>query len=178
MWPKRKRLLTQAGYPHGFVFKLTYPVNFNFAGIPYDSLAAKIVNDLKAVNIAVALKPEQNAVALADYRARHQEAVLLYWGEDYPDAYDNTSYFGPGFNVAKRVNYLQDPGLPALITRADATADNATRAALYKQFQQRQLQTGPFVGLVQPQFQLAVRSNVSGVVYSPFYDLDVSMATK
>jgi ABC-type transport system substrate-binding protein len=103
---------------------------------------------------------------------------LFPWGADYPDAYDFALYFGPGGGVARRVNYLQDGDLAAIIAKADATADNTARAALYKTVQERLLASGPYAILVQPAYQIGLRSNVTGFAYSPVFRVDLGKLGK
>jgi peptide/nickel transport system substrate-binding protein len=171
---KAKALLAQAGYPNGFTVTLTYPTNYNFDGINFDALAAKLINDLKGVGITVTPKAEQVSVALAEYRAKKSQINLEPWGADFPDAYDNLYYFGPGGGEGVRVNYVQDDGLPALIAKGDATADAATRGAIYNKVQQQLLKTGPWAVLVQPEFPVGLRSNIKGFQYAPIWKVDVA----
>jgi len=171
---KAKALLAQAGYPNGFTVSLTYPTNYNFDGIDFDSLAAKLINDLKGVGITVTPKPEQVSLALAEYRAKKSQINLEPWGADFPDAYDNLYYFGPGGGESVRVNYLQDGNLPSLIAKGDATADATSRGTIYNQVVQQLLKTGPWAVLVQPEFPVGMRSNIKGFQYAPIWRVDVA----
>ncbi len=175
---KAKALLAQAGYPNGFTTSITYPSPLSFDGVNFDVMAPKVANDLKSVGITATLKAVPYSTWLANYRARKEQISLGPWGADYPDAYDNLSYFGPGDNVGLRVNYTTDGNLPALIAKGDTIADNAQRGALYNQVQQQLLKTGPFVTLVEPSFPVGLRANIKGFVYTPIWDVSFAELSK
>jgi peptide/nickel transport system substrate-binding protein len=175
---KAKALLAQAGYPNGFTVQMTYLNGYVFDGIDPNSLAAKIINDLKAVGITVTPDPEQTSVGLAKYRARKAQIALMPWGADYLDAYDNLSYFGPGGNVGLRVNYKSDGNLAAMIAKADTIADPATRGAMYNQVQTQMLKTGPYVVVVEPSYPVGVRANIKGYAYAPIWKMDFASLSK
>jgi peptide/nickel transport system substrate-binding protein len=177
--PARARtLFAQAGYPNGFALTMEYPTNLTFEGLAMDSLAIKLISDFKAVGISVTPRARQLSVWLADYRAGKIEMSLGPWGADYADAYDNLSYFGPGDTVGKRVNYLQDGALAALIAKGDSTNDVAARGAIYNQVQQRLLQTGPWAVLVSPDYPVGLRSNINGFVYAPIWKADFATLSR
>lgn len=169
---KAKALLAQAGYPKGVTLTLEYITNYSFDGVAMDPLAAKLISDFKAVGITITPKAEQLSVWLADYRARKIEIGFGPWGADYPDAYDNLLYFGPGGNVGKRVNYLQDGNLASLIAKGDTTIDSAARGAIYNQVQQQLLKTGPYAVLVSPEYPVGLRNTIKGFVYAPVWKVD------
>jgi peptide/nickel transport system substrate-binding protein len=169
---KARALFAQAGYPNGFSMTLEYPTNYSYEGVAMDPLAAKLISDFKAVGITVTPKATQVSVWLADYRARKLQIGLGPWGADYPDAYDNLTYFGPGGNEGKRVNYLQDDDLPSLIAKGDATIDANARGAIYNQVQQRLLKTGPWAVVVSPDYPVGLRNNIKGFVYAPIWKVD------
>jgi peptide/nickel transport system substrate-binding protein len=175
---KAKALLAQAGYPNGFNVTLAYPTNYSFDGVGMDPLAAKIVNDLKAVGINVTPQAEQVSVWLANYRAKKLQMGLGPWGADYPDAYDNLSYFGPGGNEGVRVNYTSDGNLASLIAKGDTVADPASRGAIYYQVEQQLLKTGPWAVLVQPAFPVGLRANIKGFSYAPIWKVDFASLSK
>jgi peptide/nickel transport system substrate-binding protein len=169
---RAKALLAQAGYPKGFSVTLTYPTNFSFDGVAFEPLAAKVINDLKAVGITVTPKGEPPAVAIPDYISGKPSMVLWIWTADYPDPNDNLTVFGPGDLAGRRSNYLQDGNLADLIARGDATANTAARAAIYKRVQEQLLKTGPYAVLVQPEYPVGLRADLRGFVYSPFARVD------
>jgi peptide/nickel transport system substrate-binding protein len=171
---KAKALLAQAGYPNGFTVSFNSVTNYTFDGVGMDPLAAKLINDLKAVGITVTPKAEQVSVWLADYRARKFQLGLAFWGADYPDAYDNLLYFGPGGNVGLRINYVKDGNMASLIAKGDTTVDTATRGAIYNQVQQQLLKTGPWAILVSPDFPVGLRANIKGFVFAPIWNVDVA----
>jgi peptide/nickel transport system substrate-binding protein len=169
---KARALLAQAGYPGGFNVPLTYITSTSVDGVAFDLLAAKIINDLKAVGITATPKGEQVSVALSDFRSGKAEMVLWIWTPDYPDAYDNLSYFGPGGTAARRVNYLKDGNLAGLIARGVATVSATARGAIYRQVEQQLLKTGPYAALMQPEYPVGLRADLRGFAYSPLWRVD------
>jgi peptide/nickel transport system substrate-binding protein len=175
---KARALLAQAGYPRGFSVPLTYITSTSVDGIALDLLAAKIINDLKAVGIAATPKGEQVSVALSDFRSGKAAMVLWIWTPDYPDANDNLSFFGPGGIFSRRLNYLQDGNLAVLIARGIATANTADRAATYRQVEEQLLKTGPYAALMQPVHPVGLRADLRGFAYSPLWRVDFARLSK
>lgn len=175
---KARALLAQAGYAKGFTVSLTWPAGYTYDGVDPDPLAAKLVNDLKAVGITATPQAQQTSVWLANYRAKKLQIGLGPWGADYPDAYDNLSYFGPGGNEGVRVNYTHDGNLAALIAKGNTIADAAKRGAIYNQVQQQLIKTGPWVALVQPDYPVGLRSDIKGYVYNPVWKVDFADLSK
>jgi peptide/nickel transport system substrate-binding protein len=171
---RARALLAQAGYPKGFSVPLTSVTGISVDGVAFDPLAAKIINDLKAAGITVTPKAEQVGVALSDFRSGKSALVLWIWTPDYPDAYDNLSYFGPGGTGARRVHYLQDGNLTNLIARSVATTSAATRGAIYRQVEAQLLKTGPYAVLMQPEYPVGLRADLRGFSYSPIWRVDLA----
>lgn len=173
-----KALLSQAGYPNGFTVPFTYPTGFVFDGVNFDLVALKLKSDLSKVGINLTLKPEPISVALADYRAKKTSFGLWPWGADYPDAYDNTSYFGPGGGVGKRIFYNGFAALAKLIATTDAEGDATKRGAMYQQIISDMTKNSPFVVLAQPEKEIAYRTNLHGLLYSPSFGIDFRFSSK
>jgi peptide/nickel transport system substrate-binding protein len=175
---KARALLAQAGYPRGFSVALSYPTGYVVDGVAFELLAAKVINDLRAVGISATPNGEPLAVALSNLRAGKPAMVLWHVAPDYPDAYDLLSAFGPGGFVAMRYHYLQDGNLTDLIARGVATADPAARAAIYKQVEEQLLQTGPYAVLLQPEYPVGLRADLRGFAYSPLWRVDFSTLSR
>jgi peptide/nickel transport system substrate-binding protein len=169
---KAKALLAQAGYPHGFTVPLTYLSGYVFDGVNSDTLAAKIINDLKAVGITATADAEQASTALAKARAAKAAMLLFPWGADYLDANDNLTYFGPGGGVGLRFNYKTDGNLIAQIAKADTISDPATRGALDNQISLQIAKTGPYVAVVEPAYPVGISAKLKGFVYAPIWKID------
>jgi len=175
---KAKSLLASAGYPNGFSVKLTYSAGYVFDGANFDLIAQVVQHDLANVGVKVTLNPEPPALALKDYRAQKTEMGVWYWGADYPDPQDNMVYFGPGGPVAKRVFYLSQPALTALIKQANQTGDARARGALYNRIIREMATNSPYIVVAQPQKELAHRSILKNFYYSPDIGVDFRTATK
>ena len=104
--------------------------------------------------------------------------ILYNWGVDYPDPDDYAGPFSPGGGPAKRMFYIKNPALQAIIAQAKSSSDTAKRVAAYKQVQQTWLDESPFIGLVQPQNIIVLGSNVKGYVYSPVFPSDFRFVSK
>jgi peptide/nickel transport system substrate-binding protein len=83
---RAKQLLSDAGYPNGFEFELSYPT-FVFAGVPYDQLAAKIQSDLAKVGISAKLNPMDRTTFTTAFRAGEIVSGLTDWVADGPEAW-------------------------------------------------------------------------------------------
>ncbi len=166
---KAKSLLASAGYAKGFTVSMNYDTNTTFDGVTFDPLAAKIQNDLAKVGIKVNLVPQQDTILLTAYRAQKLQMVLYNWGVDYPDPNDYAGPFSPGGGPAKRMWYVPEsnPSLENTVQLADTTNDLAKRTALYRAVQETWLQSGPWIGVVQPQNIIVLGSDIKGYVYSP-----------
>jgi peptide/nickel transport system substrate-binding protein len=171
-------LLARAGYPRGFGVPLSYFTAYSFDGIPFDPLAAKIINDLKAIGITATPRAEPIAVALTEIRAAKARMALSIWAPDYPDAADNLTYFGPGGFVAAHYHYLRDGNLANLIARGITTTGPAARGAIYRQVEARLLQTGPYAVLVQPEYPVGLRADLRGFAYSPIWRVDFARLSR
>ncbi|MDR2516133.1 MAG: ABC transporter substrate-binding protein [Spirochaetaceae bacterium] len=161
-----RALMAEAGHAAGFSTKLYVPTN-KVLGVDLVLMAQKIQNDLKAINIAVELVPEEVTISLDTYRTGKQSLGLWYWQPDY---YENTSQlaFLPGNVVGLRANWTEamNPALAALGRRAATEVDNEKRNALYAEIQARLIEDTPYAMLLQHASQYAVRTGLTGVDYN------------
>jgi peptide/nickel transport system substrate-binding protein len=176
--PLARRLLTQAGYPHGFSTTLAYPTGFTLDGVTYDVLAPKVAHDLAAVGIHVTLDPTPLSVLLPAYRAAKVAFTLWFWIPDYPDPNDNAILFSPGGFVAQHVRYTSKTKLTSLVARADMTADPKRRAGLYREIQQVWLKEGPWAPIVQPRGIVILHRGVTNYRFSPVIANNFSVVRK
>jgi peptide/nickel transport system substrate-binding protein len=157
--PHAKDLLTQAGLPNGFEFKLTYATNSGLGGLSYDVVAQKIKSDLARAGITANLDPQEEGNMRTAYRAGQNDATLTFWG---PDAPDPALYADPATQrVALRVNWTVPQDMLDLVKKADGEKDAATRAGLYIDFQKKLADTAILQVIFQPQYGDAVRSSIA-----------------
>jgi peptide/nickel transport system substrate-binding protein len=160
-----KDLLAKAGVPNGFKFPLKYATGPSPAGIPYEALAQKLQSDLKKIGIEVQLIPLEWAVMITQYRAKTEVAVI---GPNAPD------YIGPSDWAGQMVLHTwaprlhwDDPKAKEMTRKADAELDPKRRSAMYKELLAYLVENGPYVNLVQPKVEVAVRPNITGYEYFP-----------
>jgi peptide/nickel transport system substrate-binding protein len=173
-----RRLVREAGYPHGFSVTLAYPTPLTLDGVSYDLLAPKVAHDLGAAGIRVTLDPRPLTVLLPAFRSGKEAMTLWFWRPDYPDPNNNASVFAPGGVFANIVGYTWDTGLTRLVTRADVTSDPKRRAALYRQIQQIWLREGPWVPVAQPRGILVLHRGVRNYHFSPVVTNALSFVRK
>jgi len=159
---KAKQLLTQAGLPSGFSFKLSYGTGASVAGIGYDTVAQKVKSDLARVGIVAELNPMQQSALRTSYRAGELESVLTFWN---PDAMDPALWADPTIQrVAKRVRWTPPQDIVDLVTKADGEQNPATRDSLYVQYQKMMADVGVLQVLLQPVYSVAIRTDVGTYV--------------
>jgi peptide/nickel transport system substrate-binding protein len=155
--------------------ELEFPSDFTSSGLSFGVIAQKIQSDLQKVGITVKLAGKPIAISLANYRAGTEQLGLWLWGPDYPDPNDYLVFL-PGQLVGLRAGWAagSDPALEALGRRAGSTADRAVRGRLFQQLQQQLNERGPFFPLFQPSQVVVSSKNLTGVVYNPTYQIDLS----
>ncbi|HEX6932357.1 MAG TPA: ABC transporter substrate-binding protein [Streptosporangiaceae bacterium] len=77
-----KKLLAQAGYPHGYSLTLSYP-EINAYGVDLGVLAQLLQTQLKKANINLKLNPATFAVNTTAWGGHKLPFELLYWAPDY-----------------------------------------------------------------------------------------------
>ena len=140
-----------------------------------DSLAAKIKANLADVGITVNLNGQPSSIATPNYRGAKYQLGLAGWAPDYPDPNDYLAFL-PGQLVGKRAGWLTGaaPDIEDLGARAGSAADNATRGQLYQQLQTLLNQESPMLPLIQPGQSVVGTNNLTNVIYSPVWYLDLA----
>ena len=140
-----------------------------------DSLAAKIKANLADVGITVNLNGQPSSIATPNYRGAKYALGLAGWAPDYPDPNDYLAFL-PGQLVGKRAGWLigMAPDIDSLGARAGSTADNATRGQLFQQLQMLLNQESPMLPLIQPGQSVVATNNLTNVIYSPVWYLDLA----
>ncbi|HEV7666086.1 MAG TPA: ABC transporter substrate-binding protein [Chloroflexota bacterium] len=138
-----------------------------------EALAAKIQANLAEVGINVTLNGQPSAIATPNYRGGKLQMGLFGWAPDYPDP-NNYLAFMPGQLVGKRAGWLVEaaPTLVELGNKAGATADNDTRAKMYRDIQTQLNQDSPIFPLINPGGAVVTTKNLTNVAYSPVWYID------
>ena len=170
--PKAARaLLAQAGYPRGFHTSLWYTT----APRPYlpepQRVAEAIQADLRAIGIEASLQGFEWGVYLPRVENAEHDLCLTGWTGDNGDP-DNFLYVPldkdnaqpPGaYNLA----FWRNDQFHALVARAQAGPDRATRAPLYAQALAVVRDQAPIVAIAHTRSPLVFRADLRGYVPSP-----------
>jgi peptide/nickel transport system substrate-binding protein/oligopeptide transport system substrate-binding protein len=155
-----RRLLTEAGFPNGFVVQLWR----SGTNVEQGRVAQAIQAQLGAVGIRVEVVARDASSMREAARKGEADMAMLDWWADYPDG-DNFLYplfhsasFGPGGNYA----FYSDPVTDSLIMVARRTTDDAAREALYHRIDGRVYEAAPWLYLWFPVDLWAQHPSISG----------------
>ena len=170
---KAKELLAKAGLPDGF--SVTMDVR---TGQPTTGMAESIQQTLGQAGIKLEIIPGDGKQTLTKYRARNHDIYIGNWGQDYFDPNSNAQTFasnpdnsdaGKSHTLAWR-NSWDIPDLTKETEAALLEKDSGKRADIYKDLQQKILDTSPFV-IIHQQLEVAgLRKNLKGFALGPSFD--------
>ncbi|MBZ9796642.1 ABC transporter substrate-binding protein [Mesorhizobium sp. ES1-4] len=170
---KAKELLAKAGLPDGF--SVTMDVR---TGQPTTGMAESIQQTLGQAGIKLEIIPGDGKQTLTKYRARNHDIYIGNWGQDYFDPNSNAQTFasnpdnsdaGKSHTLAWR-NSWDIPELTKETEAALLEKDTAKRADMYKDLQQKVLDTSPFV-IIHQQLEVAgLRKNLKDFKLGPSFD--------
>jgi peptide/nickel transport system substrate-binding protein len=175
VWPhdvtEAKRLLAQAGLPHGFATTLYLPTTPR----PYmpdpQRLAEAIQADLKEAGIMVTLEPLEFGVFLSKVQNGEHPMCLIGWSGDNgdPDNFyypllDQDSAVKP---FAQNYAFWRDPEFHRLMLAGQRSANEAERRRIYQQAAQLVHDQVPAIPLLHTPVPLALRTSLHGFVPSP-----------
>jgi len=155
-----RQLLTDANYPNGFEFELSYG-NHTFAGVPFDQLAAKMQSDLAKVGITAKLNPMDQTTFTTAFRAFETVSGMTDWVADGVEAW---TFAEPSVGrVAGRANWTPSDALVAQMQAAASETDPVKQAQLYLAFEKDLIEQHAYSVLFQPVNRMAVRDSVTGI---------------
>jgi peptide/nickel transport system substrate-binding protein len=171
---KAKKLLAQAGYPHGFsTFLIT--VSGDVAG---QAEAIVVKSELAQVGINVAIQSYELLTAYAKEDGGHSEMGERYWTNDIIDP-DEVATFGAdcqgGANAFN--SYWCSPEANKLVSEARLELNTATRQTLYDQIQQIVYAQSPFIVTDYSPYRYGVGDWVKGFHVTPLGNYDLSLET-
>ncbi|HET9895708.1 MAG TPA: ABC transporter substrate-binding protein [Streptosporangiaceae bacterium] len=171
---KAKKLLAQAGYPHGFkTFLIT--VSGDVAG---QAEAVVVKSELAQVGITVAIQSYELLTAYDKEDNGHSEMGERYWTNDIIDP-DEVATFGAdckgGANAFN--SYWCDDQANKLVDNARSQLDNSVRQRLYSQVQQIVYDQSPFIVTDYSPYRYGVGSWVKGFHVTPLGNYDLSLET-
>jgi len=155
---------------------ITYGSDQIIFGVQMALLAQKIQSDLAAVGMNISLNGLPRVAALQLYRDGKNQLGIWSWAADWPDG-SNFLVYAPGRVVGKRAGWLAEANadtreIAQLAKDAETEVDPGKRTAIYRHFEQRLAQVGPYAPLFQPAVPYAFRSNVTGVTFHSVWGLD------
>jgi peptide/nickel transport system substrate-binding protein/oligopeptide transport system substrate-binding protein len=157
---RARQLLTAAGYPQGIDLQLWRSAS----NVVLGQVAQAIQADLAKVGIRVELVTRDASAQRDAARKGLADMAILDWWADYPDGENflfplfHSSNFGPGGNYA----FYADKGVDSLIERARGTIDDAQRAALYQELDDRVYRAAPWLYLWFPVDLWAQHPSITG----------------
>ncbi|CDX22995.1 ABC transporter, periplasmic oligopeptide-binding protein [Mesorhizobium sp. ORS 3324] len=170
---KAKELLAKAGLPDGF--KVTMDVR---TGQPTTGMAESIQQTLGQAGIKLEIIPGDGKQTLTKYRARNHDIYIGNWGQDYFDPNSNAQTFAsnPDNSDSAKIKTLawrNSWDIPDLTKETEAALlekDSTKRADMYKDLQQKILDTSPFV-IIHQQLEVAgLRKNLKDFKLGPSFD--------
>jgi peptide/nickel transport system substrate-binding protein len=168
-----KAALTKAGYK-GQTVTLSYPTDATLSGVEFSTLAQKVQSQLEAVGVKVKLAGTPISTLLDAYRAGKLQAGIMYWGPDFPDPSDYTT-FSPGEALGLRAGWAAS--MSPEVTKAKQAAEASTgdaRAAAYEAWQRAANQNGPFVPLLQPARYIVTAPTITKVEPNAVWTVDLA----
>lgn len=167
---KAKQLLTEAGYPDGFTFTITYATEYEH---PYGDMAAVIQQQLAQVGITVELNPIEWSSWYSDvYQGRDFESTLVGFDTSVLTASGMLQRWTTG--AANNMIGYSNPDYDAAFEAAQATQDDAEQTALYKQCLKILSDTAANVYIQDLAEYVVINPALEGYEFYPLYILDMS----
>ncbi|PWI57628.1 ABC transporter substrate-binding protein [Sulfoacidibacillus thermotolerans] len=159
-----KKLLAQAGYPHGFSTTI-YTDNTS----PTDLKIAEAIQQMFAqVGVRAQINQTSWNTFLTNNETGKQDMFTLAWLEDFPDPSDflNTLFNTNQIPVNNSTNYSNSQ-VDALLNKGALMPAGTARDNVYKQAQNIILSQAPWIPLVYPVYAAAVQPWVKGFYINP-----------
>lgn len=171
---RARALMREAGMEAGFRATLVVSTE-----VPLPDIAAKIKEDLAAINITIDVQVLRSADVLGLYRGRTHQMTIARWGADYPDPDNLAKAFADFDSRVLAWRNQWDHPVKRVVQQAVQESDRAKREAMYKDIQKVVLEEGPYAIFAYPLRLIAMRSNVKGVDPSPLAEtFDLTAASK
>jgi len=166
---KAKDLLTQAGYPDGFRFKIRVPSNHQ----PHIDTAEVLKEQFKAIGVTAEIELITWESWVADvYVGRQFEGTVV--GVDASNMTARALLERFTSTYAKNFINYSDPAYDALFAEVLAERDDARRTELYKQMERRLAENAANVYIQDLANLVAIRENLTGFAFYPMYVMDMA----
>ena len=158
---KAKAILTEAGYPNGFTFKLACSSTYKFN----EQTAVAVQAALKKIGVTAELVPTDWTTFFAGYTGRTHQASVNGMAGEIPDP-DALSVV---YSAAGKLNGsgYNGPAVEELFKKGRGELDDSKRGAVYKELEKTALADSPFVPLMWRMQAYALTDNVKGFVNLP-----------
>ncbi|HKU81593.1 MAG TPA: ABC transporter substrate-binding protein [Candidatus Tumulicola sp.] len=175
---KAKKLLAEAGFPHGFSTELYYGT----APRPYmpepGRVAEAIAADLKQIGINVTLSPFEWAVYLSKIKNGEHAMCLIGWTGDNGDP-DNFLYTlldkDSAVKGGQNYSFWRDERFHKLMLEGQSMLTESKRAPIYAQAVKLVHDQVPAIPLVHTTVPFAMKSNIGGVIPRPDSELNFEL---
>jgi peptide/nickel transport system substrate-binding protein len=161
-----KKLMSEAGYPHGFSMTMNYS-----SGFPEDDQVGVLLkNALSQIGINLTLDKVSPAIfsTMKVTKAARLKTNLLLSSADVAWVPDYTYASGYFFTSTAPFNPVwKDPAFDALSAKASVERNEANRHAMILQMQKILLTELPYIPIVMTGLPVAMRSNVQGYTWYP-----------
>jgi ABC-type transport system substrate-binding protein len=157
---KAKRLLTEAGWD----FNRTVNLQWVAGQRDRDATATIVQNQLAAVGVKVNLVNVQAAQIAKTFQDKSYD-MMLYGGGNYAvdsSTVNNITACSLHYPTGGNINFFCDPTLDDLMTRANATTDEAERKSLYEDAARRENEQADLMWLYSPDGLWGVNDRVKG----------------
>ncbi|MBE0610860.1 MAG: ABC transporter substrate-binding protein [Dehalococcoidia bacterium] len=177
---KAKQLMKDGGQPNGFEIDAIYP-NVNVYGVDFNTMMQKVQTDLAEIDIKLKLQPVEFSVFVAKIRGDGIPISAIYFAPDHTDPIQYVQYFGmvPGAPWSARAGGADSPLVNQaevdLAAKALATSDDEEREKLYESIGKEMIKDAIILPIVNPNLELAYRSNIDGMHYSACCNLEVAL---
>lgn len=158
---KAKQLLTEAGYPDGFSFRLSFPTSGSGNMVPIPMNEA-LQSDLAKVGIKVTLEPIEWAAMLTDFFVGKitADADAVNISLSYQQEGFWQSWYGTG--SATNASQYSSPELDALLAEAKTIVDPKARSDVYAQAAKVITNDAPWLFIVSDKNPRATAPTVKG----------------
>ncbi|NHT78311.1 ABC transporter substrate-binding protein [Rhizobiaceae bacterium CRRU44] len=171
---KAKELLAKAGLPDGFT------VTMDVRSIqPITGIAESFQQTAAQAGIKIDIIPGDGKQTLTKFRARTHDIYIGQWGQDYFDPNSNAETFTINYDNSdegknKTLAWRNAWDVPKALTEEAKAAltekDSEKRAAMYRDIQQKFLETSPFTMIYQQTEVAGVRKDVQNFKLGPSFD--------
>ncbi|HWM19911.1 MAG TPA: ABC transporter substrate-binding protein [Ilumatobacteraceae bacterium] len=165
-------LLAEAGVD-GLTLRAAYP-SVNVYGVDFDTMMAKVQQDLSAIGIDLELEPVEFAQWVEQITGDGIPFTAVYFAPDHIDSSQYVQYFGMIEGTSWQGRSGADPNADEQQLFADALAASGdAKTDLYNQLGQAMIDDLVIFPLVNPGLVLAYASDITGVRYSACCNLEL-----